>query len=65
MIVLYEDYGGDNNSELTKVRCDLVQKYQDIVAINEPGTSLITTTNIKFVNVALIGDPLKGEKDGK
>lgn len=65
MIVLYEDYGGDNNSELTKVRCDLVQKYQDIVAINEPGTSLITTTNIKSVNVALIGDPLKGEKDGK
>ena len=65
MLVLNEDYGGDNNSELTKVRCDLVQKYQDIVAINEPGTSLITTTNIKSVNVALIGDPLKAEKDGK
>ena len=65
MLVLYDDYGGDNNSDLTKVRCDLVQKYQDIVAINESGTSLITTTNIKSVNVALIGDPLKGEKDGK
>jgi hypothetical protein len=31
----------------------------------EEGTTVVTAQNIRLVNVALLGEPMKAEKDGK
>jgi hypothetical protein len=64
LIDLQNDFGGNENKDLTSMRCHLFDKYQKMVADGVEGTTDVTAANFDQVHVALIGNPLKGNKDG-
>ena len=65
LVDLDNEYFGSSNADLIKFRCQLFEKYQKIVADGVVETTDITASNFSEVHVALIGDPVKGVKDGK
>ena len=64
LVDLENNFGGSVNEELTKMRCQLFDKYQKMIADGVEGTTDVTAANFDQVHVALIGNPLKGNKDG-